>query len=71
MKTRYRFIHFEKPPTSHLWHCYASAGQVELGFLEYHYPWKQWQFVPSPETAFTTDCLRDIASFIGQLPKPA
>lgn len=38
-----------------------------LGALEYYKPWRQWCFVPSPGTVFSTDCLEDIQNFIQML----
>ena len=65
MKTRYLFIHFRKPISSWLWHCYSNQNDVELGYVS-----SKRRFVPSPATEFSADCLTDIAHFMGQLPKP-
>lgn len=69
MKTRYRFIHFEQT-SGGIWLCYANKGNYELGFCEPYPKWHQWQFAPERGAFFTSDCLTDIAHFLGQLEKP-
>ena len=70
MQAKYRYIQFV-PNRRGSWACYTTdATATKLGECEFYAPWKQWQFVPLYQTAFTIDCLRDIAHFLGQLPKP-
>jgi hypothetical protein len=73
MKTRYRYIHFvePEPEPDDYWLCMTNSSPTDcLGVIEYFKPWKKWQFAPKVETAFTADCLQDIAHFMGQLQKP-
>lgn len=66
MRTRYRYINFVKLGAD--WHCHTNAEPATmLGFCEFYARWRQWQFVPRPDTAFTSDCCRDIADFLDQL----
>ena len=66
MKTRYRFIHFIN--IGYDWYCYTNSKPAKnLGFCEFYQAWKQWQFVPSDGTAYTSECCRDIAHFLDQL----
>jgi hypothetical protein len=68
MKTKYKFIHFYEVVDGE-WVCFTNSKPLKgLGVCEYYAPWKQWQFVPSMDTAFTSDCCRDIAHFLDQLP---
>ena len=68
MKTRYRFIYFNEDAA--WWICRTNKENERLGHCEYFHPWKRWQFEPCVGTAFTPDCLQDIAHFMGQLKKP-
>lgn len=73
MKTRYRFIHFvEWPGTDGVhWDCVNNKSAVVLGSCSYYPTWRQWTFSQAgPDCVFSADCLQDIASFMGQLPKP-
>lgn len=78
MKTKYKFIHFEKIDNG-LWSCHNNKSCDELGNVEWYPRWKQWVFVPRvfvprvfvpiSETLFSVDCLKDIQDFVGQLAK--
>jgi hypothetical protein len=70
MTTKFRYI--ECKPRGDQWMCFSTSKPVQLlGTVQMYFPWRQWQFCPESYTAFTVDCLRDIAEFIAQLPKPA
>jgi hypothetical protein len=66
MKTIYKHIEF-KQSVDNVWHCGNPKADVYLGFFEYVKEWKCYQFVPQPNTAYTVECLEDIAHFISQL----
>ena len=69
MKTKYRYIQFKPWGTS--WVCMTNkTPATKLGIVEYWAPWREWEFCPNPHTGYTVECLRDIAHFISQLPKP-
>lgn len=40
-----------------------------LGFVEYYENWKEWQFAPAENTAFTVECLSDLSNFVAELNK--
>lgn len=66
MKTEYRHIEF-KQDAKGIWHCGNPKQDCYLGFAEFVPRWKCFQFAPEPNTAFTQDCLADLAHFVGQL----
>ncbi len=69
MTEKYRHIHFKG--WGDKWLCLSNQNpETKLGFVEYFAPWRLWQFCPEPNTGYTVDCLRDMAHFISQLPKP-
>lgn len=68
MITRFRYIEFRS--WGEFWICLALKPPCRLGTVEFNGQWKKWEFVPEAGTAYTPDCLRDIAAFIGQLRKP-
>lgn len=65
MTTKYQFIEF-KPWGNH-YVCLSLKPVASLGIVEFYQPWKQWQFCPNGSSAFTIECLRDIAAFMSQL----
>ena len=68
MQTKYRFIEFK--PWGTEWKCFNTKAPIMLlGAVSYFKPWRQWEFLPNPSTGYTIECLRDLAHFIGQLPK--
>ena len=66
MKTKYKYIEFMQGADG-VWHCGNPKANVYLGHVEYHKKWKCYQFVPHPNTAYTVECLEDLAHFIKQL----
>jgi hypothetical protein len=71
-KTKYKYIHFEpiRKDEGPGWYCFSNLGKNCLGLVEWYARWKQWQYVPAPKTAYTSECHRDIADFMDQLEKP-
>jgi hypothetical protein len=68
MKTKYRFIEFKSCVGS--WRCFNTKDpSTLLGEIAFYSKWREWEFLPNPGTGYTIECLRDIADFIGQLPK--
>lgn len=63
MKTKYKYIHFEK--ARDLWECRDNKTRTGLGWLEFYEPWKQWVFtVAATSIVFSADCLADIQDFM-------
>lgn len=71
MKTKYKFIEFSHLETKEedIWICTNNKSKDKLGYCEYYKRWKEWQFFLEDMTAFTVECLRDIADFLDQLNK--
>ena len=72
MKTKYKFIHFEKlSDDPEVWVCNNNRSIGSLGRIEYYAPWRQWVFSAVDTAVFNDQCLKDIAHFIGQFRKYA
>ena len=65
MKTKYKYIHFEK--IDDWWLCRNNRSNDELGRLDYYKRWKEWVFESERGCVFNNSCLRDIADFLDQL----
>lgn len=72
MKTKYKYIHFDKDekPLIHevSYVCRNNRTKGHLGVVTIG-DFGKWEFQPKPMTGYTIQCLRDIADFIGQLPR--
>jgi hypothetical protein len=68
MKTRYKYI--EMKFDGHKWHVGNHKTNDYLGTIEYVAKWKEWEFVPNENTAYTLICLVDLADFMRQLNAP-
>lgn len=71
MKTKYKYIHFEKFKTENHYgyQCLNNKKKTTLGFVRYDKQWKCFIFIPYPflEMCFSQDCLEDIIDFMQQL----
>jgi len=70
MKTRYKFIYFEKEDTGggrERWYCLNNRSGNQLGEVCWYAGWKRWVFQPETAAEFSADCLTDIADFMGRL----
>jgi hypothetical protein len=69
MKTRYRYIHFDKCGLAlhPYYECRTNRENTLLGIVDKDK--YGWEFQPLENTGFTIGCLRDIADFIEQVPK--
>lgn len=66
MKTRYKYIHFERVAT--FWECYNNKSEKVLGEINYYPSWRCWVFESvGLGIVFNVGCLRDIADFMEQL----
>jgi len=45
-----------------------SKSKGLLGMIEFHHPWNQFVFTPSPGTLFSYECLEEIAKFLREVP---
>lgn len=67
LKTRYRWIHFEKVDEWYWWCANNKSGDI-LARVEWYHPWKQWIMACTGDSVvFSHDCLTDIADFLRQL----
>lgn len=41
-----------------------AAEEVEIGYVAWNPPWRQYVFVPAAHTIYHDGCLRDIADFL-------
>ena len=71
MKTRYKFLIFEKakeqPPKTERWECKNARNGTVLGEVKWYGPWRQYCYFPIVQAVYSNGCLKDIAHFIGQL----
>lgn len=72
MKTQYEYIHFLKTGDSpsgktSRWNCYNNTSHEKIGGVYWYGQWRQYIFAPVAQTVFSTGCLADIQSFMGEL----
>lgn len=68
MKTKYKYIHFEKGGIGYI--CFNTKSKDDLGLIEWYAPWRRWVFWPdNSDVILSSDCLDDISHFMNQLPK--
>jgi hypothetical protein len=77
-KMRYKHIHFVVIPNScgdfpyYYCKCFPNKGKryekKDLGLVEWMT--KQWEYLASDNTGYSSKCLRDIADFMDQLENP-
>ena len=71
MKTRYKYIHFEKesqPGKRPIYGCFNNKTDDHLGFVEWYSPWRTWVFTAYSEACvFNASCLGDVSHFLKQL----
>ena len=65
MKTKFKHIAFAK--VGDVWIARNHKQDFIIGVVEYMARWKKWEFVPGPDTGYTSDCCRDIAAFLDTL----
>ncbi len=68
MKTRYKYIHFEKVEGQG-WFIFNNKSDKELGRIEYYRKWRQYIVEFEPECVFNDSCLTDILHFLRHLQK--
>jgi hypothetical protein len=68
MKTKYKFINFQKKEHESFYRILNNKSGVCLGYVIYYKEWKQWVFSQAgPDMLFSMDCLLDIVDFIIRL----
>ena len=65
MNARYKHIRFEEIQGFTV--CRSNHSKAVLGRVEWMERWKEHEYVPEPSTAYTIECLRDIADFVGKM----
>jgi len=67
VKTHFKYIYFikieDKIKTS-VWHCLSQSNHAVLGVVKWYGPWRQYCFMPEPNTVFNISCNNDINEFI-------
>ncbi len=69
MKTKYKFIHFNKCPDGSQWDYILHNNKTNdiLGFIFYYPQWKQSVIEFEEKCVFNNQCLFDITNFLHQL----
>jgi len=65
MTGNYKHIRFEEIEGFTV--CRSNHGGAVLGRVEWMARWKEYEFVPEENTAYTVECLRDLADFVGKM----
>ena len=65
MTAKYKHIRFEE--ISGFTVCRSNHGGAVLGRVEWHGRWREYEFIPEPNTGYTVECLRDLADFVGKM----
>ena len=65
MTGNYRHIRFED--IEGFTACRSNHGGAVLGRVEWMARWKEYEFIPEADTAYTVECLRDLADFVGKM----
>jgi hypothetical protein len=47
-----------------VWYVMAKKNHDFLGEIRWHFPWRQYVFIPNPKTIYEDDCLGDIRNFL-------
>jgi len=73
MKTKYKYIEFREWKAlavggrkTSTWDCINRKHKTVLGVVQWYGPWRQYVYLPYPDTVLSPDCLRDIAEFMEQ-----
>lgn len=70
MQTEFEYIRFDKiddTGKTTVWACVNKRFEFNLGTIRWYSGWRQYVFVPNPNTEFSAGCLLDVVTFIGQL----
>ena len=65
MTGKYKHIRFEEIQGFMV--CRSNHGGAVLGRVEWFAKWREHEFIPEPGTAYTVECLRDLADFVGKM----
>ena len=65
MTATYKHIRFEEIQGFTV--CRSNHGGAVLGRVEWMARWKEYEFIPETDTAYTVECLRDLADFVGKM----
>ena len=65
MRTTYKHIRFVD--TQGFTVCLSNYGDAVLGRVEWMAKWREFEFVPEANTAYTVECLRDLTDFVGKM----
>lgn len=65
MNATYKHLRFEEIGGNTV--CRSNHSGGVLGHVDWHARWREYEFVPEPDTAYTLECLRDLADFVGKM----
>ena len=66
MKTKYKYLEFVEGLENE-WTVWNHQRDDYLGVIKYNKGWKEYEFLPEPNTNYTVVCLIDLADFIRQI----
>ena len=68
---KYKYIKFVEVPLvtykTLFFSCRNNRTNNELGFVEWHEPWKQYCYFPNTEAVYSAECLNDISAFLKEI----
>ena len=65
MTGNYKHIRFEEIDGFIV--CRYNHGGVVLGRVEWFAKWREHEFIPEADTAYTVEYLRELADFVGKM----
>jgi hypothetical protein len=65
VKATYKHIRFEEIQGFTV--CRSNHGGAVIGRVEWWDRWKEYEFIPEADTAYTVECLLDLANFVGKM----
>jgi len=61
------FVEQSSKGKTKIFKVFSKEGNLELGVVKWHGPWRIYAFHPEPGTLFEIDCLSDITEFLKEL----
>jgi hypothetical protein len=62
--THILFVPSIPKPKTKTWCVKNQYGHEDIGYIQWHAPWRKYSFFPISNTIFEEVCLREIAEFI-------
>ena len=67
MKTKYKYIYFEKSIEPENYHCYGNETDKIFGWIEYKEEWRKFVYQTVYGMTASAEILDDISHFLKQL----